>query len=261
MDSVRRMRLSLAMGLSAALALAWLPIMAQAVEIKVAVAANFNGTLQALAPIYAEASGHRLLLSPGSSGALTTQILNGAPFDVFLSADSARPERLEAEGLAIAGSRFVYALGVPVLWSASPGLVDAEGEVLQGDGFRHLAIAEPRNAPYGAAAQQIMTALGVWDELESTGRIVKGNSIGQTHSQVASGAAELGFVAMAQIKAADGIAGSHWVPPADLYAPIEQAAVALQRADDPAAAADFLDWLRSDPAAHRVIEAAGYGLP
>jgi molybdate transport system substrate-binding protein len=245
----------------ALLALAWLPALVSAAEIKVAVAANFNGTLQRLAPLYTEASGHRLLLSPGSSGALTTQILNGAPFDVFLSADSARPAKLEAEGVAVPGSRFVYTLGVPVLWSASPGLVDDAGEVLQGDGFRHLAIAEPRNAPYGAAAQQIMTGLGVWENLESAGRIVKGNSIGQTHSQVASGAAELGFVALAQIQAVDGIAGSYWVPPADLYVPIEQAAVALQRADDPDAAQDFLNWLRSDPAARQLIEDAGYGLP
>jgi molybdate transport system substrate-binding protein len=246
--------------LVATLTLALLSTLAPAAEIKVAVAANFNGTLQRLAPLYAEASGHRLLLSPGSSGALTTQILNGAPFDVFLSADSARPARLEAEGLAVPGSQFVYALGVPVLWSASPDLVDSQGAVLRGDGFRHLAIAEPRNAPYGAAAQQILSGLGAWDRLVSAGRIVKGNSIGQTYSQVASGAAALGFVALAQIRTADGIAGSHWVPPSALYAPIEQAAVALQRADDPAAAQHFLHWLRTDPAAHRVIEAAGYGL-
>lgn len=242
------------------LALAGLPALSFPAEIKVAVAANFNGTLQKLAAMYKELSSDTLLLSAGSSGALTAQILNGAPFDVFLSADAARPERLKTEGHAVPGSRFVYALGVPVLWSATPDLVDAEGRVLRGDGFRHLAIAEPRNAPYGAAAQQIMTRLGVWDALESSGRLVKGNSIGQTHSQVATGAAELGFVALAQVKTADGITGSHWIPPADMYTPIAQAAVALKRADDPAAAAAFLNWLRTDTAARQVILDAGYRL-
>ncbi|MBC9073087.1 molybdate ABC transporter substrate-binding protein [Thauera sp. CAU 1555] len=244
----------------AVLAVAILPGLSAAAEIKVAVAANFNGTLQKLAAMYKAASGHTLVLSAGSSGALTTQIVNGAPFDVFLSADSARPEKLEADGLAVPGSRFVYALGVPVLWSASAGVVDDEGKVLREGSFRHLAIAEPRNAPYGAAAQQIMSTLGVWDALEAAGRVVKGNSIGQTHGQVASGAAELGFVALAQIKGADGIPGSHWIPPTDMYTPIAQAAVALKRADHPAAAADFLAWLRSDAAARKVIEDAGYGL-
>ncbi|THF56889.1 molybdate ABC transporter substrate-binding protein [Pseudothauera rhizosphaerae] len=243
----------------AVLAAAVLPALASAAEIKVAVAANFHGTLQKLAPIYQAASGNTLTLSSGSSGAFYTQIVNGAPFDVFLSADSERPERLAKEGHAINGTRFVYALGVPVLWSATPGVVDAEGKVLKTGKFRHLAIAEPRNAPYGAAAQQILTHLGVWDALERDSRIVKGNSIGQTHSQVGSGAAELGFVALAQVKTPEGIAGSHWIPPSDLYTPIAQSAVVLTRADDVPAAIHFLTWLRTDAKAREVIEAAGYG--
>lgn len=237
-----------------------LPALASAAEIKVAVAANFNGTLQKLAGLYKSASGHALVISAGSSGALYTQIVNGAPFDVFFSADAERPERLEAEGHGVPGTRFTYAFGVAVLWSASPGVVDAEGEVLKSGAFRHLAIAEPRNAPYGAAAQEVMQALGVWDALEAGGRLVKGNSIAQTHSQVATGAAELGFVALAQVRSPDGIPGSHWIPPAELYTPIAQAAVVLARADDPAAARDFVAWLRDDPAARKVIEDAGYGL-
>lgn len=247
--------------LLALLTITMFPVPAAAAEIRVAVAANFNGTLQKLGAIYHEASGNRLVSSAGSSGALTTQILNGAPFDVFLSADSARPERLEAEGFAVPGTRFVYALGVPVLWSTDPDLVDTAGKVLLSGRFRHLAIAEPRNAPYGMAAQQIMTRLGVWEALASGGRIVKGNSIGQAYSQVATGAADLGFVAMAQIKAADGITGSYWLPPDALYEPIEQAAVVLERAADRAAAEDFVRWLRTDPTARRMIEDAGYRLP
>lgn len=244
----------------ALLAAAALPALVSAAEIKVAVAANFNGTLQTLAELYERASGHAIVISAGSSGALYTQIVNGAPFDVFLSADAERPARLEAEGHGVPGTRFTYAFGVPVLWSARPGVVDAEGEVLKSGTFRHLAIAEPRTAPYGAAAQQVMQALGVWDALEAAGRLVKGNSIAQTHSQVATGAAELGFVALAQVRTPDGIPGSHWIPPAGLYTPIAQAALVLARAADPAAARAFLAWLRDDAAARKVIEEAGYGL-
>lgn len=252
---MKRISRTLAILLSAAL-----PGLVCAAEVKVAVAANFHGTLQKLAPQYAEASGHTLTLSSNSSGAFYTQIVNGAPFDVFLSADAARPAQLEKEGHAVDGTRLVYAIGVPVLWSATPGVVDGEGKVLNTGSFRHLALAEPRNAPYGAAAQEILTRLGVWDALEGAGRLVKGNSIGQTHSQVATGAAELGFVALAQIKTADGIPGSHWIPPADMFTPIAQAAVVLKRADDVEAAKHFLNWLRSDPVARQAIEDAGYGL-
>ncbi|THF64704.1 molybdate ABC transporter substrate-binding protein [Pseudothauera nasutitermitis] len=237
-----------------------LPALASAAEIKVAVAANFHGTLQKLAPQYAAASGNTLTLSSGSSGQFYTQITNGAPFDVFLSADAERPAKLEQEGYAVEGTRFIYAIGVPVLWSATPGVVDSEGKVLTENKFKHIAIAEPRNAPYGAAAQEVLTKLGVWDALESGGKVAKGNSIGQTHSQVATGAAELGFVALAQVKTPEGIPGSHWIPPSDLYTPIAQAAVVLKRADDVEAAKHFLNWLRNDPVSRKAIEDAGYGL-
>lgn len=231
---------------------------AWAAEVKVAVAANFYGTLQTLAPLYKKASGNDLVISSGASGAFYTQIVNGAPFDVFLSADAARPERLEKEGLTVEGTRFVYAYGVPVLWSAREGVVDAEGKVLAGNSFRHLAIADPKVAPYGVAAEEVMRKRGVFDTLDGARKIVRGQSIGQTHSQIASGAADLGFVALAQVKTEAGIPGSHWIPPAAEYTPIAQAAVVLKRADDVAAATAFLEWLRG-PEARKVIEAAGYG--
>ena len=231
---------------------------AWAAEVKVAVAANFYGTLQTLAPLYKKASGNDLVISSGASGAFYTQIVNGAPFDVFLSADAARPERLEKEGLTVEGTRFVYAYGVPVLWSAREGVVDAEGKVLAGNSFRHLAIADPKVAPYGVAAEEVMRKRGVFDALDGAGKLVRGQSIGQTHGQIASGAADLGFVALAQVKTAAGIPGSHWIPAASEYTPIAQAAVVLKRADNVAAAKGLLEWLRG-PEARKVIEAAGYG--
>lgn len=231
-----------------------------AAEIKVAVAANFHGTLERLAAAYRDASGNGLVISSGASGALTTQILHGAPFDVLLSADTARPARLEADGLTLPGTRFVYAVGVPVLWSPDAQRVDPDGRVLHDGDFRFLAVAEPRNAPYGAAARQVLERLGAWETLAAARRLVKGNSIGQAHSLVASGAAELGFVALAQVQTPDGIPGSHWMPPPDLFDPIAQSAVALRRADDPAAARHFLAWLRNDETARRIIRQAGYRL-
>lgn len=231
-----------------------------AADIKIAVAANFYGPLQTLAPLYEKASGNTLVLSSGASGAFYTQIVNGAPFDVFLSADAARPERLEQEGHTIEGTRFIYAYGVPVLWSSREGVVDDQGKVLSEGKFRHIAIADPKVAPYGEAAQEVMVKAGVFESLDNAGKIVRGQSIGQTHSQIASGAADLGFVALAQVKTTDGsIPGSHWIPDAADYTPIAQGAVVLKRADDAEAARNFLDWLRGDEA-RAVIEKAGYGL-
>ena len=230
-----------------------------AAELKIAVAANFHSTLQTLAPRFKEASGHDVIISVASSGALTTQILNGAPFDVFLSADVARPETLENKGYTIEGSRFVYALGVPVLWSPREDVVDADGAVIERGDFRHLAIADPRLAPYGAAPEEILRERGVLGAIDAAGRLVRGQSIGQTYGQVASGAAALGFVALSQIKIDEGIPGSYWIPPTESYPPIAQAAVVLKRADDVAAAKQFLEWLRNAEA-REVIKAAGYGI-
>lgn len=233
---------------------------ASATELRVAVTANFFGTLQQLAAMYREETGHRLALSSGASGALYTQIVNGAPFDLFFSADVLRPERLANEGRGVPESRFTYAIGRPVLWSARDGFVDDAGEILKSDGFRFLAIAEPRTAPYGVAAQQILTYLGVWDRLDSGGQLVRAQNMGQAYQQVASGAAELGFVALAQVRDADGnVPGSHWIPPAHLYDPVVQQAIILQRASNMQAAQDFMAWIRG-PEAVQVIEAAGYAV-
>lgn len=231
---------------------------ASAAELRVAVAANFLGTLQQLAALYEEETGDRVTLSAGSSGALYAQIVNGAPFDLFFSADAARPAALVEEGLADPASRFTYALGVPVLWSDSVMDMGDPRALLAGDSFRFLALADPRNAPYGVAAQQILTAFDLWDALDRDRRLVRGQTITQTYSQIASGAAELGFVALAQVKDADGrIAGSHWIPPAELYDPITQDVVMLARARNPDVARQFLDRIRSERATG-IIEAAGY---
>jgi molybdate transport system substrate-binding protein len=233
---------------------------AAAAELRVAVAANFYGTLQRLGAMYQEQTGHTLALSPGASGALYTQVVNGAPFDLFFSADPLRPEMLANAGYGVPESRFTYAIGLPVLWSTRDGFVDDTGEILKSYGFRFLAIAEPRNAPYGVAAQQVMTHLGVWDRLDSSSKLVRAQNIGQAYSQVASGAAELGFVALAQVREADGnVRGSYWIPPAEIYDPIIQQAIILQRASNMQAAQDFLAWMRG-PEAIQIILAAGYAV-
>jgi len=232
---------------------------AAADEINVAVAANFMGTLQKLAPQFEQASGHRLVLSSGSSGQLLTQIEQGAPFDVFLSADSERPKQLEADGLAAAGSRFTYAIGTLALWSPKAGVVDAEGKVLQAGGYRFVALADPRNAPYGTAAQQVLTALGLWDRLNQEKRIALGESITQAWQFAATGNADLAFVALSQVVTADGrMSGSHWLPPQSMYTRIDQDAVVLTHSTKRAAAERFMKWLRTDPRALAAIETAGY---
>jgi molybdate transport system substrate-binding protein len=227
-------------------------------EAQIAVAANFAAPAKQLAERFAHRSGHKLSLSAGSTGKFYAQIVNGAPFDVFLSADEETPRRLEREKLAVPGSGFTYAIGRLVLWSPRDGLVDAKGEVLQRGTFKRLAIANPRLAPYGAAAQQTMEKLGVWTALQ--GRLVQGENIAQTFQFVASGNAELGFVAWSQIVEDDGSRGSRWLVPQELYSPIRQDAVLLARAARNAAAREFLAFLR-EPAARERIRRFGYDLP
>ncbi|PMR73771.1 molybdate ABC transporter substrate-binding protein [Billgrantia endophytica] len=238
-----------------------LPVVAQAGELRVAVAANFLGSMEQLAAEFEEQTGHDVIISSGSSGAFYAQIVNDAPFDVFFSADTQRPEALVNEGLAVDESRFTYAIGVPVLWSTHEDLVDAQGEVLSNGDYRYLSVADPQNAPYGLAAQQVLTELGLWDELTSQQRVVQAQTIGQAHSQIASGAAELGFVALAQVIQEDGdIPGSHWIPPAEYHDPIVQQAVILNTAQDQELAEEFMAWIQG-PRATEVIEAAGYSVP
>jgi molybdate transport system substrate-binding protein len=228
-------------------------------ELHVAVAANFSGPLQKLAPLYQQHDGTQLVISPGSSGQLYTQIKQGAPFDVFLSADVDKPQQLERDGLAVLGSRFVYAIGTLVLWSPQPGVVDDAGKVLRKGKYRFISVANPQTAPYGTAAQQVLTKLGLWDSLNQGKKIVIGENITQTWQFASTGNVDMGFVALSQVLGDDGkIAGSSWQPPQNLYDPIEQAAVTLTGSRQAAPAQDFLYWLRTDPAALAVIHAAGY---
>lgn len=237
-----------------------LPTSAMAEDLRVAVAANFLGSMELLAAEFEEESGANVVISSGSSGAFYAQIVNGAPFDVFFSADSRRPQTLIEEDLAVAESLFTYAIGVPVLWSTDDALIDDQGEVLFSDDYRYLSLAAPQNAPYGLAAQQVLSELKLWDKLREAQRIVQGQSIGQAHSQVASGAAELGFVALSQVTADDGsISGSYWVPPTEHYDAIVQQAVILNTVQDRELADAFMEWAQG-PRAIEIIEAAGYSV-
>lgn len=231
---------------------------ASAEELNVAVAANFFGTLQKLAPKFEQASGNKLLLSSGSSGQFYTQIREGAPFDVLLSADTDRPRQLEADGLAVAGSLFTYATGTLVLWSPKAGIVDRDGKVLQGGSYRMIGIAEPRNAPYGAAAQQVLTSLGLWDKLNQDKKLAVGENINQAWQFAATGNVDMAFVALSQVSSSGVITGSYWLPPQSAYSPLDQDAVILTRTSKRAAAEAFLAWLRKDPDAVATIKAAGY---
>jgi molybdate transport system substrate-binding protein len=246
-------------GFAVALALAVIAGVATAAEAQVAVAANFAAPVKQLAERFAQRSGHKLAISAGSTGKFYAQISNGAPFDVFLAADDATPRRMEQESLAVARSRFTYAIGKLVLWSPVAGAVDDKGEVLRKGAFKRLAIANPKLAPYGAAAQQVMEQLGVWSVLQS--RLVQGENIAQTFQFVASGNAELGFVALSQVL--EGSAkpkGSYWLVPPALHAPLRQDAVLLARGEGNAAARQFLEFLR-EPAARELIRGFGYDLP
>lgn len=226
---------------------------------QIAVAANFLAPARQLAADFGRTSGHAIIIVGGASGKLYAQIANGAPFDALLSADAAIPEKLQAAGLAPAGARFTYAIGRLVLWSPQPGRVDARGEVLKTGRFRHLAMASPKLAPYGFAAQQTLSALGLRERLGD--RIVFGENIGQTHQFVTSDNAELGFVALSQVTInGKPVAGSAWIVPAALHDPIRQDAVLLAHGRDNAAAVAFLAYLRGD-AARRTIAAFGYALP
>ena len=230
---------------------------AAADEVSIAVAANFTDATREIVPLFAKATGHKAKVSYGSTGKLYSQIENGAPFEVFLAADTKRPQKAEQQGLAVAGSLFVYAKGTLVLWSAKPGLVDDGARFLKDAAFAHLAMANPKTAPYGLAAQQVMEHLGLWSPLQS--KLVRGDSIAQTFQFVVSGNAQSGFVAYSQVKAWKGGAGSTWMIPGDYYSPIEQAAVLLKKGESKPAAKAFLDFLKS-PAAREVIERYGYGL-
>ena len=231
---------------------------AHAGTVQVAVAANFTAPARALAEVFARTTGHQAQLSFGATGAFYTQIKNGAPFDVFLAADDERPARLEKEGDTVPGSRFTYATGQLVLWSAKPGLVDEQGAVLKAGQFAKLAIANPRLAPYGAAAVETMDRLGLAAALQP--KLVTGESIGQAYNFIATGNAELGFVALSQVLEGGRLkSGSMWVVPARYHAPIVQDAVLLKRAAGNPAAQAWMALLRA-PQSKALIRSHGYAV-
>ena len=228
----------------------------QAEQVSVAVAANFAVPMKRLAAEFEKRSGHTVVLSFGATGKFYAQISNAAPFDVLLAADQATPARLTAEHTAVADSQFTYATGKLVLWSATPGFVDAQGAVLKRGDFMHIAIAAPKLAPYGAAAMETLIKLNLLPGL--TSKLVQGESIGQTYNYVLSGNAEIGFVALSQVwQDKKLIRGSVWVVPDNLYSPLYQDAVLLTRAKDNKAAQALLDYLKTE-SARRIIRAYGY---
>lgn len=239
--------------------LALLPVFtsAHAAQATIAVAANFAEPMRAVAEVLRTSTGHTLEVSVGATGRLYAQIRNGAPFDAMLAADQKAPEQLASDGLAVAGSRFTYATGKLVLWSANPAMVDAQGQVLRGDGWRKLAIANPRTAPYGAAAAEALHKLGLTAALAP--RRVQGESIGQAHNFVFTGNAEIGFVALSQVLEGGRLkGGSMWVVPQHLYTPIRQDAVLLKRGEHNEAAKALMQLLRSDNI-QALIRSYGYG--
>ncbi|MGC2199070.1 MAG: molybdate ABC transporter substrate-binding protein [Stellaceae bacterium] len=227
---------------------------AHAAEVKVAVAANFTEAAREIGALFEKTSGDKVVFSFGSTGQLYTQITQDAPFDVFLSADGARPEKAEKEGYAAPGSRFTYATGKIVLFSMDKQAVHSEA-TLKSAKFAKLAICNPITAPYGAASVEAMKALGVYDALKD--KLVQGENISQAYQFVATGNAEVGFVALSQV-ARDPDKGSRWIVPSNLYKPIAQDAILLKRGADNPAAKAFIAFLKGKEA-HAVIEKFGYG--
>ncbi len=225
----------------------------------VAVATNFTQPMVKIAELFHQATGYTAKLSFGSSGKIASQLQNGAPFEVFLSADEDKPLKLEQTGVAVAGSRFTYAFGTLVLWSAQPGFVDDQGQILGSGAFKHLAVADPKLAPYGSAALAVLEEKGLQEKLQPL--LVLGENIAQTHQFVSTGNAELGFVSLSQVIDNGKISqGSGWIVPSNLHAPIRQDAVLLENGTDNPAAIELMAFLKS-PQARSIIEQYGYGLP
>lgn len=230
---------------------------APAAEVLVAVASNFAAPMARIGEAFTAATGHVLKTSSGSTGKFHAQILAGAPFEVLLAADDETPQKLIAAGQAVPGTAFTYAVGRLVLWSARPGFVDDRGAVLAGGQFRHLAIANPKTAPYGAAAMQVLQARGLAETLKP--RLVTGESIAQAYQFVATGHAELGFVALSQVVGPGKVAtGSSWPVPPELHRPIRQDAVLLKAGQGNPAARALLEFLKSE-AVRQTLRDFGYG--
>lgn len=231
---------------------------ASAGEVQVAVAANFAGPFQKIAADFAAQTGHKAVVASGSTGKFYTQIQQGAPFEVLIAADDETPKKLVAEGLGVKGQSYTYAIGKLVLWSAKPGVVDDQGQVLKAQKFEHLAIANPKVAPYGAAGVETLKALGLYEAIAP--KIVQGDNIAQAQQFVATGNAELGFVALSQVAPPDKpLVGSYWLVPPKYYTPILQDVVLLSKGAANPAATALMAYLRGD-AAKAVIKSYGYGL-
>ncbi len=227
-------------------------------EVTVAVAANFTAPVQAIAADFEKDTGNKVVASFGATGQFYAQIKNGAPFEVFLAADDSTPAKLEKEGMTVPGSRFTYATGALALWSAKDGYVDDKGDVLKKNAFTHIAIANPKAAPYGLAGYQTLDKLGLTDAIKP--KVVEGQNISQTQQFVATGNAELGFVALSQIyKSGKITSSSAWIVPADLHEPIKQDAVILNKGKDNPVAKQFEDYLKG-PKAAEIIKSYGYQL-
>ena len=240
------------------LALTWLlgvSSSAMAVDLRLAVAANFTDTARELIAAFADTTGLEASASYGSTGKLYAQIRNGAPFDVFLAADSRRPELLEQQGMGLSGSRFTYARGTLVLWSPEPGTLAAPEAWLAAGDFKRLAMANPKTAPYGLAAQQVLAHLGLWQPLQP--KLVRGESIAQAFQFVATSNAQAGFVALAQVIAWPGPEGALWRIPREYYSPVNQQAILLSHGRENDAAHQWLTFLHS-PRAQRIIQQYGY---
>ena len=235
-----------------------LSLLAQADEVQVAVAANFTAPMQQIAAQFEKDSGHKATLAFGATGKFYAQIINGAPFEILLAADDETPARLEKDGQGVAGSRFTYAIGTLVLWSANPTLVDAKGEILKTGDFKHLALANPKTASYGTAAVEALSKLGLLASLQP--RFVQGENISQTQQFIMSGNAQLGFVALSQVfKDGKMTGGSAWIVPANLYQPIQQDALLLSKGKDKPAASALLAYLKGDKS-RAIIKSYGYEL-
>jgi molybdate transport system substrate-binding protein len=228
-------------------------------EVQVAVAANFTAPMKLIAADFEKDTGHKVVPSFGTVGKFYAQMKNGAPFEVLVSADKETPDKLVAEGLAVESTRHTYAIGKLVLWSSQPGYVDAKGEVLKKGDFKHLALANPKLAVYGAAGQEVMKRLGVLDTIQP--RIVLAENIGQAHQYVATGNAELGFVALSQVVGKDGgiASGSAWMVPADLYPPIKQDVIVLTPGKGKPAPQALVDYLKTEKV-RALIKSFGYEL-
>ncbi len=243
---------------SLALALLGAGTLAQADEVQVAVAANFTAPMKEMAVAFEKATGHKVNAAYGATGKFYAQIQNGAPFEVLLAADDRTPTKLVAEGAAVKGTQFTYAIGTLVLWSARPGFVDDQGKVLAKGAFEKIAIANPKTAPYGAAALQVLTGLELLDQVAP--KFVTGENIAQTFQFVSTGNAELGFVALSQIiKDGKQIEGSAWPVPDKLHEPIRQDAVVLAKGKGKPAAEALMAFLKGEEA-RAVITGYGYGI-